>query len=67
MGYYQLSGSDGIPSSRALAYMPNSASNKQSLIDQLERGFAKCMKDHVPIDFKWISYFSGWSANCGEV
>ena len=67
MGYYQLSGSDGIRSSYALTNMPNSASNKQSLIDQLERGFAKCVKDHMPIDFKWMSYFSGWSANCGEV
>lgn len=67
MVYYQLSGSDGMRSSYALPYMPNSASNKQRLIDQLERGFVKCMKDNVPIDFKWMSFFTGYSAGCGEV
>lgn len=67
MGYYQLSGSDGMHTSEALTTMSNSASSKQKLIEHLERGFATCMKEGIPIDFNWISYFSGWSANCGEI
>ena len=67
MSYYQLSGSDGLRTSVALTTMPDSASSKQKLIEYLERGFATCMKEGIPIDFKWMSFFTGYSAGCGEI
>lgn len=67
MGYYQFNGSDGMRTSVALTEMPDCANSKQELIEYLEYGFSKCAKKGIPIDFNWMRFFSGWSANCGEI
>jgi hypothetical protein len=67
MGYYQLNDSDGLRTSDAIRNMPDCANSKNELINSLNHGFNKCRKDNQPIDFKWMCFFSGWSAGCGEI
>ncbi len=66
MASYYINGYDN-GKSEALCEMPDTSSSKSDFVDALERGFARCMNNRIPIDFNWLSYFSGWSANCKEV
>ena len=66
MASYYLNGC-GNDKSEALAEMPSTSSGKSNFVDALERGCIRCMNARIPLDFKWICYFSGWYANCKEV